>query len=633
MAELSTLPEYMLRNAREMGDQPAMRDKYLGIWKTYTWSQYAQEVRDFALGIASLNFKRGDKLGIIGNNLPKLYWAQVAAQSIGGTAVPVYQDAIAKELAYVLRHSEAKVIVAEDQEQVDKILSIKDELPGLEYLIYCDPRGMTDYDDANLKSYDDVRLAGQTFAASNSSYFDDEVGKTTGVDIALMCYTSGTTGNPKGVMLSHEHLLANAGRFVDAEGIRPDDDFLSYLPMAWVGDTAYGPVLSMLVGSTCNCPENPATVMRDLRELGPTGIIAPPAIWEGMLSTLQLKGVSASPVKRKVYNYFCDVARRIEDLKYENKATPGGLGFWAKIGEIMVFGPIRDQLGLRRARWCYSGGAPMGPDTFRFFRGMGINLKQGYGMTEVGGLVTLQPDDEATSDTAGRPTTGVEVRIEEDSKEVQIKCNSIFAGYYREDGKTAEAMTDDGWYRTGDAGLINENGHLIIIDRAKDVGKLQDGTPYAPQFVELKLKFSPYINEAVSFGDGHPFVSAMVAIDLENVGKWAEEHALAYTNYMDLSQKTEVINLIAEEIRKINQGMPEVSRIKRFLLLTKDLDADDNEITRTRKLRRGFIAEKYGPVIEALYGGAKDVELRLAVTFEDGSESFIDAHMAIQEAA
>ena len=385
MAEYSTLPAYMQRNAREMGDQPAMREKFLGIWKTYTWSEYAQEVQDFAQGIASLKFERGDKLGIIGNNLPKLYWAQVAAQSIGGTAVPVYQDAIAKELAFVLNHSGAKIIVAEDHEQVDKTLSIKDELTSLEHLIYCDPRGMTDYDEAVLNSYDDVRQAGQTFAASNNSYFDDEVGKTTGADIALMCYTSGTTGDPKGVMLSHEHLLANARRFVDAEGILPDDDFLSYLPMAWVGDTAYGPVLSMLVGSTCNCPENPATVMRDLRELGPTGIIAPPAIWEGMLSNLQLKGASASPMKRKIYDYFCGVARRIEDSKYDNKATTGGLGFWAKIGEFMVFGPIRDQLGLRRARWCYSGGAPMGPDTFRFFRGMGVNLKQGYGMTEVGG--------------------------------------------------------------------------------------------------------------------------------------------------------------------------------------------------------------------------------------------------------
>ncbi len=632
MVEHTTLPAYMQHNARAMGDQPAMREKNLGIWKTYTWSRYAQEVHDFALGLAALGFKRGDKLGIIGNNLPKLYWAQLAAQCVGGTAVPVYQDAIAKELAYVLRHSEAKIIAAEDQEQVDKILSIREELPELEHLIYCDPRGMTDYDDAILKSYEDAQAAGKEFGSSNNNYFEDEVGKTTGSDIALMCYTSGTTGNPKGVMLSHENLLSCARIFVEAEGIRADDDFLSYLPMAWVGDTAYGPVLSMLVGATCNCPESPATVMRDLRELGPTGIIAPPAIWEGMLSTLQLKGVSASPMKRKVYDFFSDVARKIEDLKYEKKNVPGGLAFWSKLGELMVFGPIRDQLGLRRARWCYSGGAPMGPDTFRFFRGMGINLKQGYGMTEVGGLVTLQPDDQATSDTVGLPCPGVELRIAEDS-EVQIKSEGIFAGYFRQDDKTAEAMTDDGWYRTGDAGLINENGHLVIIDRAKDVGKLVDGTPYAPQFVELKLKFSPYINEAVSFGDGHPFISAMIAIDFENVGKWAEERALAYTNYMDLSQKSEVVDLITEEIRKINQGIPEVSRVKRFLLLTKDLDADDNEITRTRKLRRTFIAEKYGPVIEAFYGNAKDVDLRLAVTFEDGSESYVDAHMTIQEAA
>jgi long-chain acyl-CoA synthetase len=402
--------------------------------------------------------------------------------------------------------------------------------------------------------------------------------------------------------------------------------------MAWVGDTAYGPVISMLIGATCNCPEGPSTVMRDLRELGPTGIIAPPAVWEGMLSNLQLKGADAPPLKSSIFKYFIGVARQIEDLKAEGKSIPVGLSLADTIGEYLVFGPIRDQLGLRRARWCYSGGAPMGPDTFRFFRGLHINLKQGYGMTEVGGLVTLQPDGEASSDTVGRPCPGIDVRVVDDG-EVQIKCDGIFAGYFQQDAQTAEVMTTDGWYRTGDAGVLNENGHLVIIDRAKDVGKLEDGTPYAPQFVELKMKFSPFVNEAVSFGDGHPFISAMVAIDFETVGKWAEGKGLPYTNYMDLSQKPEVVSLISDEVRKINQGLPEVSRIKRFLLLSKDLDADDNEITRTRKLRRGFIAEKYGPVIDAFYSGGKEVELQLAVTFEDGTEAHVDSRMTIQDAA
>ena len=632
MADLDTLPQLLLKNARDMGDQPGMRKKHLGIWKTYSWSDNADQVRALSLGLASVGFGRGDNLGIIGNNLPQLYWAQIAAQCMGGVPVPVYQDAIAKELAFVLQHSEVSVIIAEDQEQVDKILSIRDELPNLKWLIYCDPRGMTDYDEPILKSFADLQTDGRAFDSANSGHFQAEVDKGTTNDVALMCYTSGTTGDPKGVMLSHQNLLYCSRVFIAAEGIQSSDDFLAYLPMAWVGDTAYGLIISLLVGATLNCPEGPSTVMRDLRELGPTGIIAPPAIWEGMLSDLQLKGASSSPLKRKVFQYFSAVARRCEEYKAGGTAVSAGLSFARALGEHIVYGPVRDQLGLRRARWCVTGGAPMGPDTFGFFRGFGVNLKQLYGMTEVGGLATLQPDSAASPDTVGVACPGLEIRIAEDG-EVQLKSDGVFTGYFREEEKTAEVMSEDGWYRTGDAGLIDKNGHLVIIDRAKDVGKLGDGTPFAPQFVELKLKFSPYINEAVSFGDGHPFISAMVAIDFENVGKWAEGQALPYTNYMDLSQKPEVVALITDEVRKINQGLPDVSRIKRFVLLTKDLDADDNEITRTRKLRRGFIAEKYGPVIKAFYGGAKDVALRLAVTFEDGSESFVDAHMTIQEAA
>jgi len=632
MADKTTLPALLLKNARERRDQPAMRKKYLGIWRTHNWAQNADNVRALALGLASLGFTRGDNVGIIGNNLPELYWTQIAAQCMGGVPVPVYQDAIAKELAYVLQHSEVSVMVAENQEQVDKIMSIKDQMPKLKWLIYCDPRGMSDYDEDFLKSFAEVQETGRAFDSANAGYFDTEVGKGDPDDIALMCYTSGTTGDPKGVMLSHENLLCCSRVFVAAEGIQDSDNFLAYLPMAWVGDITYGLIISMLTGATLNCPEGPSTVMRDLRELGPTGIIAPPAIWEGMLSNLQLKGVSSSPLKRKLFEYFSDVAGKVQAHKVAGTSVPSGLSLANALAEMIVYGPVRDQLGLRRARWCVTGGAPMGPDTFRFFRGFGINLKQLYGMTEVGGLVTLQPNGQASPDTVGVPCPGMEIRVA-DGGEVQIKSDGVFAGYYREEEKTAEVMSEDGWYRTGDAGLINENGHLVIIDRAKDVGKMDDGTPFAPQFVELKLKFSPFINEAVSFGDGHPFISAMVAIDFETVGKWAESQALPYTNYMDLSQKPEVIQLVTDEVRKINLSLPDVSRIKRFVLLTKDLDADDNEITRTRKLRRGFISEKYSPVIEAFYCGAKDVELRLAVTFEDGSESFIDAHMTIQEAA
>ncbi|MDP6345853.1 MAG: AMP-binding protein, partial [Alphaproteobacteria bacterium] len=429
MAEPRTLPEYMLRNGREITDQAAMREKYLGIWQTYDWRAYNQNVRDLALGLVTLGFGRGDKLSVIGNNRPRLYWAQVSAQCLGGIAVPVYQDSIAKELTFVLRHSEAKVIVAEDQEQVDKILSIKDDLPDLQWLVYDDPRGMVDYDLDFLKSYDELHTAGQAFDRENPSYFDDEIGKGEGADICLMCYTSGTTGDPKGVMLTHDNFMSCAKIFAANEDVRSSDDFLSYLPMAWVGDSVYGLALSLLLGATNNCPESPATVLRDLRELGPTGIIAPPAIWEGMLSTMQVKGADTSPLKRKVFEYFRDLAQRVELLKFEGQPVPFGPRLASAIGEFMVYGPIRDQLGLRRTRWCYTGGAPLGPDAFRFFRGFGINLKQVYGMTEVSGLVSLQPDDQANPDTVGPPCPDIDVRIAEDG-EVQIKSNGVFAGYF-----------------------------------------------------------------------------------------------------------------------------------------------------------------------------------------------------------
>ncbi len=635
MAEPNTIPLYLLRNESDasFSSLPAMRNMELGIWQTYSWADYAENTRQFSLGLAALGFERGDKLSVIGNNRPRLYWAQISAMCLGGQSVPVYQDAIATELAFVFEHSEARIIVAEDQEQVDKVLSIKDKLPALQWLIYCDQRGMTDYDEEFIKSFADVQDLGREFNSKSPRYFEDEVAKVTPGDIALMAYTSGTTGQPKGVMLSHENLIETTRIYLDHEEVRQGDDFLSYLPMAWVGDGLYGLCVSMMVGNACNCPESPETLMRDLRDLGPNGIIAPPRVWEGMLSTLQLKGADASWLKRNVFAYFQGVAENVENLKFEGKPVSAGLKMMHGLGELMVYGPIRDQLGLRRARWCYTGGAPLGPEVFRFFRGIGVNLKQVYGSTELSGFATLQPNDQANPDTVGPPCRGVDVRIDEDSSEIQVRSVGVFRGYYKQDDKTAEAVDADGWFNTGDAGLIDENGHLVVIDRAKDVGKLSDGTPFAPQFIELKLKYSAFINEAVAFGDAYPFVAAMIAIDFESVGKWAERQSLPYTNYMDLAQKDEVRELIADEIRKINLRLPEVSRIKRFLLLTKDLDADDNEITRTRKLRRGVIAERYGPVIDAFYGGQQDVQLKLEVTFEDGSRSEVDAQLTIEEAA
>ena len=635
MADPTTIPGYLLRNMTEApyAGSPAIREKHLGVWQTFDWKSYGENVRDFALGIAGLGFARNDKLSVLGNNRPRLYWAQLGAICLGGQSVPVYQDAIATELAYVLAHAETKVIVAEDQEQVDKILSIRDQLPNLKLLVYDDPRGLTGYDEEILKSYEDVRELGRAFLKDNPTYFQDEAGKCQADEVTLIAYTSGTTGQPKGVMLSHANMLETALTFVRNEDVRRSDDFLAYLPMAWVGESLYGLCVALVVGCASNCPEEPETVMRDLRELGPTGIVVVPRVWENLLSNLQIKAADSTLLKRSVYEYFIRVADEVELAKTDGRTPSAFTKLMYRLGDFLVYGPIRDQLGLRRARWCYTGGAPMGPDTFRYFHAIGINLKQLYGMTEVAGLVTLQPDDQATSESVGPPCPGIEVKISEHQSEVLVRSKGVFKGYYKQDDKTAEALDREGWFHTGDAGLMNERGHLVIIDRAKDVGKLADGTAFAPQFIELKLKFSPYINEAVAFGHAHPFVAAMVTMDFEAVGKWAERHNLPYTNYMDLAQKPEVRGLIAAEIRRVNAGLPEVLRVKRFLVLSKDLDADDNEMTRTRKLRRSYITEKYGPVIEAFYGGSGEVDLQLDVTFEDGSQSKIASHLVIEEAA
>jgi long-chain acyl-CoA synthetase len=635
MAELVTIPAYLLRNGTDGGyaNAPAIREKDLGIWRTYTWSDYLDNVRDFSLGLASLGFGANDKLSVIGNNRPRLYWGQFAAMCLGGQAVPVYHEAIATEMSFVLAHSEVAVIVAVDQEQVDKVLEIRDQLPNLKWLIYDYPRGLLRYDEDILKSFEEVQALGRDFGAKNQGYFEDAVAKVQPDDVALINYTSGTTGSPKGVLLSHANFVRTTQAYLDAEDVRMSDDFLAYLPLAWVGETLYGTCVSLMSGCATNCPESPETLQRDLREIGPTGMIGAPRVWEGMLSTLQVRASDSSPLKQWVFNYFQDVAMEVEAARAEGRPVSGGLGLKHAIGEFMVYGPLRDQLGLRRARWCLTGGAPLGPDVFRFFRGIGINLKQVYGMTEMTGLVSVQPDGLANSDTVGPPCKGIEIKVDEGNSELLVRSAGIFTGYFKEEEKTKEVLTDDGWYRTGDAGLLNENGHLVVIDRAKDVGKLSDGTPFAPQFIELKLKYSPYINEVVAFGDGHPYVTAMIAIDFEAAGNWADKSNLPYTNYVDLSSKDVVRDLIAEEVRKINIGIPEVSRVKRFLLLTKDLDADDNEVTRTRKLRRSFIAEKYGPVVEAFYGGAQNVDLKLDVTFEDGSRSQVDSHLTIQDAA
>jgi long-chain acyl-CoA synthetase len=630
LGEVTTLPRLLQVNARERAGRPAIREKDRGIWQTHTWREYHDHVRDFALGLAALGFRRGEALSVIGDNRPRLYWAQLAAQALGGVAVPVYQDSIARELRYVWGHAEAVVIVAEDQEQVDKILSLRDQLPKLRYVIYDDPRGLTQSRFEWLKPFEEVQELGRKHGAQHPGLFEAEIDRGRPEDVAMICYTSGTTGNPKGAMLTHANVVSTARTFMSAEDVRADDEWLCYLPMAWVGDSLYSLVLSLAAGFCCNCPESPETVQRDLRELGPTTVLAPPRIWENMLTSVQVRAADATPLKRWVFGRYQRAAEEAEILRSEGKPVPLALRLRCALGEFFVYGPVRDQLGLRRARWAYTGGAPLGPDTFRFFRSIGVNLKQVYGSTESSALISIQPDAEANPTSAGRPCPGIEVRIA-DRGEVLIKSPGIFKGYYKAEEATREVVDPDGWFHTGDAGFLDPRGHLVIIDRAKDVGAMQDGTPFAPQFIENKLKFSPYVREAVAFGHEKPFVAAMIAIDLNTVGNWAERRGIPYTSYMDLSQKPEVLTLIRDEIAKGNATLPESTKIRRFLLLTKDLEADDAEMTRTRKVRRRFVFEKYAGVIEAFYAGEDEVPLSTVITYEDGRQATIQSRVRIAD--
>ena len=631
-ASTNTLPKLLRRHAKSAGRLPGIREKDRGIWQSYSWRACQDHVRNLALGLAAHGFKRGDKLSVLGDNRARLYWAQLATQALGGMSVPLYQDSIASELAHVLSHAEVSVVVAEDQEQVDKVLSLKGELPNLRLVIYDDARGMSAYREDILKSFSEIEDAGRAFSRQHPDYYERELEQGRAEDVALIAYTSGTTGRSKGVLLSHANMIATSESFAGVESVNRGDNWLCYLPMGWVGDSMFSLSTSLVVGATCNCPESPETVQRDLRELGPSALLAPPRIWENMLTGLQVKAADASWLKRTVYEYFRRVAERRELLMGDRKPVPAGTRFAYRLGEFLVYGPVRDQLGLRNTRWCLTGGAPLGADTFRFFRSFGINLKQIYGATEASALVAWQSNDEADPNTVGRTLPGTEVRIGERG-EVQVKGPGVFLGYYRQDDATRDAITADGWLKTGDAGLIDPRGQLAIIDRAKDVGKLADGTPFAPQFIENKLKFSPYIREAVAFGDQRPFVAAMVAIDMSTVGKWAEQRSLPYTSFMDLAGKPEVAQLLIEEVGKINATLPGTTKVVRIVLLNKELDADDAEMTRTRKVRRGFVAEKYAPVIAAFYDGAREARLTMDITFEDGRKSSLTSTLAVHDIA
>jgi len=638
MAErLDTFPRLLLHHARVRASAPAIREKDLGIWQSFTWSEVAAEVRALACGLAAQGFKRGMNLAIIGANRPRIYWAVAAAQCLGGVPVPLYQDAVAAEMVFVFQNADIEYAIVEDQEQVDKLLEIMPQCPKLKHVYFDDPRGLRNYAQVELMSYASLQTLGREFDTRNPEFFLAEVERGQASDIAAMFFTSGTTGNAKGVVLTHQSLITAGRTGAEMEGLTPDEEVLAYLPPAWIGQNIFSYTQPLVVGFCVSCPESAATVMTDMREIGPTYYFAPPAVLEGLLTQVTIRMEDAGWLKRKLYHYFMGLARRVGARILDAKQPVGVVDralYW--LGDLLVYGPLRNVLGMSRVKLAYTAGEAIGPDLFVFYRAIGINLKQLYGSTETSVFVCVQPNGQVKVDTVGPPVKGVEVKVT-DAGEILIRSPGLFQAYYRNPEATAEAKTNDGWFHTGDAGYLDPDGHLKIIDRAKDVGKLNDGTLFAPKYLENKLKFFPYVREAVAFGHERDMVCAFINIDFDAVGNWAERRNLAYSGYTDLAAQGVVYDLVRECVEKVNADLaadPKLagSQIHRFLILHKELDPDDGEITRSRKVRRRFVAERYKVPIDALYGGKRDCYVETQVKFEDGRTGMIAATLKIADA-
>jgi long-chain acyl-CoA synthetase len=638
-ARLDTFPKYLIQNAATRGSRTAIRLKDLGIWQSWTWAEVLVEVRRFAIGLADMGIGRGDRVAIVGRNRPRLYWAMVAVQSLGGVPVPVYADSVADEMSYVLNHAEVKAAVVQDQEQVDKVLSISDRLPTLGTIIYDYERGLRDYDHSRLKSFSDVQKAGDQVIAADPTRLDawrQSVEAGTGGDLCVILYTSGTTGKPKGVMLSNDNVVVSAINGNAFDKLDETEETVAYLPLAWVGDFMFSVAQSYTAGFCVNCPENPDTVTEDRREIAPTYFFAPPRVYETLLTLTMVRMEDAGSWKRRMFHSFIEHARLWGEKILNGEAVPFSAKLKYQFGEWLVYGPLKNRMGLTRLKIGYTAGEAIGPEIFRFYRSLGLNLKQLYGQTEASVYITAQPDGEIHADTVGKPNIGVEIRIDENG-EVQFNSPGVFRGYYKDPDKTAETKTADGWVRTGDAGFFDSaTGHLRIIDRAKDVGKLASGALFAPKYIENKLKFYPNIKEVVAFGQGRDYATAFINIDLTAVGSWAERNNVIYSSYQELAAHPQVYGMIAVHVEEVNRSLAAEpimagAQIKRFLILPKELDADDGELTRTQKVRRGFIADRYQSLIDGLYSDAKEASIRTEVTFEDGRKGLIAATVAIRD--
>ncbi|MES2414035.1 MAG: AMP-binding protein [Pseudomonadota bacterium] len=636
----TTFPALLLMHAAERPGAPAMREKEYGIWQAHSWSAMAVMVEHIACGMHQAGLQRGEHMVIVGSNRPRLYATMLAAQSLGAIPVPLYQDAVAAECVFPITNAEVRFAVVEDQEQVDKLLEIRDRCPDLASIVFDEPRGLRNYSEPGLVSLDQMMEAGKAFAASQPGWFKAEVARVGPDDVAAMFFTSGTTGNPKGVVHTHNTMLDRAKAGADFDKLTANEEVLAYLPPAWVGQNIFSYAQWLACGYVVNCPESAATVMIDLKEVGPTYYFAPPRIFEGLLTTVMIRMEDAGRIKRRMFDFFMGVAKRVGPDLMDGK-TAGGLDrLLYALGNVMVYGPLRNTLGFSRVRVVYTAGEAIGPDLFTFYRSIGINMKQLYGSTETAVFVCLQPDNEARADTVGVPISGVQIRVA-DNGEIMVKSAGLLKEYYKNPVATAEVLTADGWYHTSDAGFIDAAGHLKIIDRVKDVGRIRggsnDGAMFAPKYVENKLKFFPYIKEVVAYGDGREKVCVFINIDFEAVGNWAERRNLPYAGYTDLAQKPEVYELIKECVEKVNADLSvdallAGSQVSRFLVLHKELDADDGELTRTNKVRRGFIGDKYQPLIDALYGGKTEQFIETVVKFEDGRSGSVSATLKISDA-
>jgi len=624
-----TLPKLLKQQAGKYGHRKhALREKDYGIWQSFTWQEYYEHVKYFCLGMVSIGLKRDDKVSIIGDNRPEWIYSELASQCVGAVPIGIYQDSVLKEVSYIINLSRSKFVVAEDQEQCDKILDMIDDIPSVEHIIYHDPKGMRVYDDPKLIYFPDVEELGRSYEAENPGFFDLQVEATREEDAASICTTSGTTGNPKLTLLSHRNMVTMARNLGEVDKKYETDEFVSFLPLPWIGEQMMAISSALLFGFTVNFPEKPETAQDNVREIGPHVMFSPPRVWENIAASVQVRIMDASSLKRKVYNFCLPIGYHWADLKFQKKTPTLIDRLKYGLAYCLVFRALKDRLGFSHIRSASTGGAALGPDTFRFFHALGVNLKQIYGQTEISGISCIHYDGDIDFDSVGKPIPGTEIKITEEG-EIISRSSSLFMGYFENQEATDETIID-GWLHSGDAGYFNDRGHLVVIDRVKDVMTLADSTKFSPQFIENKLKFSPYIKEAVVIGHERDYIVAMICIDFEIVGKWAENNRLAYTTYTDLASQEPIYGMIQKEMANVNEGLPEAARIKKFVLLYKELDADDDEMTRTRKVRRRFVYEKYSDIINGMYTDLEIVHIDTLIKYQDGKTKQLKTDLLVK---